>query len=234
MTTKSQQGIALAVVSAILFFAGTGLCLLNHWKPEADFLSLPNLLAIAMAAFLTTAEFSFLWCDIRLIQAKRTIKRIALACCLVALILSMSWAIGSEWESAEGKVKAALGMGAVAEVSKVAIAAGKSRGERAAATKEALATVGTITNGMMGSSTRAYQVNFMIALLAIVVAHFCVEKPKRRSLGQGNVAATNPKVKEKLQQMGFSPGSAKAYNVPGGVAIHDKEGYKGFIPNKEL
>lgn len=235
MRIKTQQGISLGVVSLILFFAGTGLCLLNHWKPDQPFLSLPNLLAVAMAAFLTTAEYSFLWCDFRLIQARKPIKKIALACCLVCLIGSMSWAIGTEWESAEKKLRSALGMASVEQISKTAIESAKSRGERSAAAKTATGAVVEVTKNLTGSDTRAYQANFIVALLALVVAHFCVEPYRRRQTGRGNQLSVNPALADRIKaKIGFDAAEVKAYQVPGGYAIHSKKGYEGFVSDKDV
>ena len=236
MRVKSQQGVALAVVSLILFFAGTGLCLLNHWNKDLDFLTVENMKAVAMAAFLTTAEFSFLWCDFRLILAKKLAKKLALAACLVALICSMGWAISTEWEAAEKKVRSGLGMASVSSLTKQALESGKTRAERMAATKNGMEKVTEMTKELTKSSAKAYTVNFIVALLCMVVAHFCVERAARRSIGGGNLAESQPELIEKARQkIGFSPDAkVRIYNVPGGKAVHVNGEYRSFLKDKEL
>lgn len=232
MTVKQTQGIALATLSVFLFFAGTGLCLLNHYDKNEGFLSVPNLLAVMMAAFLTVGEFSFLWADYRLMMAKKVIKKVGCAAVLVSLIATMSWVIGTEWESAEAKVRSKMGLSAVATINKDALSAAKSKGERTAATGSAMATAKEITRGLAESSTRAYQVNFFFALFGFVVCHFCIEKAKARTKGRGDVLATNKSLQDAVRAKGLSPDEAKAYQLQDGTgyAVHHRGQYHSFIP----
>lgn len=236
MTTKSSQGIMLFVISLILFGAGTGLCILNHFDKSQDFLSRENLLALCMGAFLTTAEISFLWADYRLINAKRTIKKIGCAMVLVALICTMTWAIGSEWESAESKDRGKLGLSAIGTISSGVAGAAKSRRERSAIADKSIGAAKEITSELLGSSTRAYQANFFIALIGFVICHFCVERQKKRSCGRGNILDSIPGLRAWItERMPEASGRrVAAYDVDGGVAVHLDGRYARFVSRADI
>jgi len=232
MRVKTTSGIFLAVISLILFFAGTGLCLLNHWDKSQPFLSVENIMAITRAAFLTTAEFVFFVGDFRLMNAKKTIKKITCAVVLTILAACMTWVIGSEWEASAQKDSARAGLSATAQIQENAVAASKSKRERVSATTAALSNAKEITEKMLGASTRAYQVSFLFALVGFVILHFCIEVPKRRTIGAGNILPTSPELQERVKTLGFDQKTVRAYRVPGGIALHTNRGYEAFLKDE--
>lgn len=200
---------------------------MNHWDESQPFLSVHNIMALARAAFLTCAEYVFFVGDFRMMNAKKTVKKVTCALVLTSLAACMTWVIGEEWASSASKEAGKTGLAAVSNIQQEGLQSIKRSSAQAKVTTTALEKAAEITKGMTQASTRAYQVSFFFALLGFIILHFCVEHPNRRTVGKGNVLPTNPELAAHVSTLNLPQGGGvKAY------ALADGSGYSIFCGGK--
>jgi hypothetical protein len=235
MRLKDKDGITLVVISLFIFLCGTFLSMMNHWPRDPLTAHWREYgIAIGMAGCLTVAEVMFVRSDIALADARKWGKKALAAVCMISLACTMCWTIASEWRAADGEDKAKLTFGALNDSAKNATGASRSRSERLAIQRDTMQSIQTVAKSVFSPDYTAYQANLLVGLIVACLLHFTKEKVSKRQRTIGNPATDDPRVREKVSQIGFQPETVKAYKVKGGYALHQDGKYKKFIPDKAL
>jgi hypothetical protein len=237
MTNKNyRKAVGIGIISLILFLTGSVQAYLHYYNKEAELLSVDNLRALSIGAFLLLAEFVFLYGDIQLMGLKSKGKRLVVGICLGVIALTMAWTIGSEFAASLTEKKAVAGMELAAEFGAQQRAKATTRRDRRAADASAKEMAATVIKEVVGADVRAYLVNFLVAMIAFVIFQFCDEKAKRRRVvPAGDALPGNPALQARVEkQIGLAPATAKAYAVDGGWAIWSGGDYRGFVKHSDL
>lgn len=231
MRTRSRSHIIIAIVSLLIFLTGTVHVALNMWDSNLPIASATNFKAICVGAFLTVSEIVFLYADILCASVKQIGKRIGAAVVMATLAVTMGWSISAEWEKSAKEQAMHAGTAGIAKVTEAAASQAKSKREREQVAQKGLDSAKAVVTTAMSTELRAFQVNFIAALLGLIVLQFCKPPLRGRLRREGNLSTKKPELANKAKQVGFvKPGEdAKVYAVNGGYSVYSNGRYRGFM-----
>lgn len=222
MTQTKTNRIFLGIVTLFMALAGTGLTIANN----GDFQNYdPQIWAIALtlAACFTTAETSFLWGHKMFEKVKGLARKIPLIVALVAIVVSMGFAVYEELALALRK----LDNRSLAQNSATIVSSVDRRNQRSLGAK-ALAIISS-DDVKIATNPNPFVACYIITGLASIVFLTIGYTRQVRNI-KGNQLTNNPDLQAAVRNAGIDPATARAYAVNGGHSIYDKSGYKKFIP----
>lgn len=183
MRIKQKEGFIVGIVTLILFLAGSVLCAMNRWNPAEVLYHPSNIVAIAMAAFLTLSEVVFFWAHSVAIHVRSFWRKVPAFLCMIALGCTIAWTIGTEWHALNAKKTAEVGAAAVdgirEKANKEAKGAKTQTQQQIANNANAMNAVTKQFADLGQENTLPYQLNFLTALMAIAILTFTVDRKKK-------------------------------------------------------
>jgi len=221
MTKIKSNRIFLGVVTLAMALAGTGLTIANNWKNDLQ----QAAIAITLAACFTAAETSFLWGHKRFETSTRLWRKVVLTCALVALVGAMDYAVSEELKLALHKVSNR----SLAENSGLIVASADKKNQRVLGRT----ALDKLVEDKIKIEHFPFVLCYLITGLASIAILAVTERAKPRSPGRGNVLQNSPELQKRVQEIGFTGKTTKAYGVDGGYAIYEDGKYRKFLKETE-
>ncbi len=221
MTRTKSNRIFLGIVTCAMALAGTGLTIANNAAKDVQILAI----AITLAACFTAAEVTFLWAHKTYERVKKLWRKIVLVVGMVLLVMGMATAVWEELLFALHKVSNR----SLAQNSSLIVEKADKRNQRSIGWK----ALDNLAKDKVQSEPWPFVVCYLITGLVSIVIVGVTEKEQARTI-IGNRMGANPALQEEARKRGLDPLTTKAYSVRGGYALHTKDGYKHFVPNRVI